>query len=79
MEALDIHNFFVWKPKNALTSKFSKILMNFFSAKMALGHKKLLYVSEALPASPSTHRIKNFYCISTVHIEKSSIHRELSV
>ena len=41
--------------------------------------KNSLYVSQALPASPSTPRIKNFYCISRIHIEKSSIHRELSV
>ena len=31
------------------------------------------------PRHLQTPRIKNFYCISSIHIEKSSKHRELSV
>ena len=42
-----------------------------------LGQKKYLYVSQAMPASPSTPRIKDFYCVSSIHIEKSYIHHEL--
>ena len=40
--------------------------------------KNKLYVPQA-PMSPSNPLIKLFYCTSSIHIEKSSLHHELSV
>ena len=46
---------------------------------LILGHKMLNICFSGTVRITFNPRIKKFYCISTVHIEKSSIHRELSV
>ena len=75
---------YVWSQikGNILLMLYTGISLKFGSAQISqiLIRQKIpcLHVSQTSPEIPSTSppRIKHFYCISRVHIEKLSIHRE---
>ena len=58
-----------------------KILCSYYSNySVIIRPKKINYMFlRHRPRHFQPPRIKNFYCIFSIHIEKSSIHRELSV